>query len=1341
MIRKLTSRLPGAYAPPFGDVGEVELQEPLNEGERDTKNSVSVDVRGLSYAVRVSSALVKTRRRVLLKDINCRAEPCEMLAIMGSTGSGKTTLLDLLAGRKNTGLISGSILFNGGERFEGSAFRRSCAYIQQTDLHHKEVTVRETLMFSAKLRMGGNPEAIEGRVNEMLSMLGLEGCADNLVGDVETRGISGGQRKRLSIAVEMMALPKLIFLDELTSGLDSSTALEVVTSVRRLASLNRTIVCTIHQPSPEAFSLFDKVLVMAAGRQVYYGGIKDAVSYFTAPHWRARYGLRFDFFEGDNPAEFIVSAAAAAPADQLAAEFSKTGFHRTYQVPEWCPSPSAMGMSTPPAVSWSKQLQLVWCRAWMLQMRRSGELYALVGKNFFVGLIVLTVYWKALAIPKDAPLIDAATGEPTAAAATAIALLFYDVLYAFNGYVHVVPRIYADKAIHLREQAAGAYGTSVLWITVTTSVLPLVILCVLVFINIIAWPLGMHMDTYWLFLGLNIFAAQLGVMCCQFISATFKTASTALAVWPLLFTFFSMFAGFSVRLPNLNVWWVWVSQLSYVRWTMQGLVANCFRGFDDREKLLALYGFDRESAGTCLLVVLLWLVAVSAGTLVAFLPGPSRLKRVSNREIQQVIDAEAAVAALWREGQQVKRKTTSLWALLLKLPLVGSSAQRAMARRAHDPWDNQLNAMEAEGADSAAGGFSAQFLSHADFAACTEETVSDKSDLADGSGGDDCRLLFHDISCSIPVAGGGKLQVLSSVSGGVEAGQVLAIMGTSGSGKTTLLDVLARRKTGGGRGITGTIWGDGQGARLSYVMQDDVHMPRLTVQQTLEFAAKLRMHSSTTAQARAHRVDKLLVMLGLAGSRHRVVCDSISGGELKRLSIAVELVNLPHLIFMDEPTTGLDSSTALEVMSCVRSLANQNRAVVCTIHQPSAQMFGLVDRLLLLVDGCAVYFGPAAAAVAALTPLVAPPRTGGSRALRPNPADIILSIASSAGRAKRGDATRLVMACRSSEAWRDITVKAKGARGGSPAGMMLASTYHTTFLRQCWVLTHRGVLGTWQNAAHIRTTVWWLRVSLRSMLARPRLAHRVLFPSLPVPLGSAMIGVFYGVVWWRLPETAIYERFTVLFFSLTFGLLSNQSVIPTLFAKRLLFYRERSAGVCSTSSYWISQIICEIPHRAIATGLFSVVVYHMTGLNPSPGRFWYFFLVMQMLTIVVTSCCMLVASLCRTCQAAVTMYPALAFFFVAFGGFIVRTSSLPAYLGAWAPSCSFIRWGMEGLLMNEFEGEGSVLPDFIYQLVMNEFDFHSASKWGNTLVALASTQLVVGVLGYMALHFLSFERK
>ncbi|PWA44303.1 ABC-2 type transporter family protein [Artemisia annua] len=271
----------------WGDVGDDRMAEHGNDkgGGISMGPSMSMKQRA-TYLVwqdlRVmlpNSGDGPTKR--LLHGINGFAEPGRIMAIMGPSGSGKSTLLDALAGRlaKNV-VMTGNVLLNGEEK---KLTYGGVAYVTQEDVLMGTLSVRETITYSAHLRLPNTMskeevrDTIEGTIIEM----GLEDCADTLVGNWHLRGISGGEKKRLSIALEILVRPRLMFLDEPTSGLDSASAFFVAHALRGVARDGRTVISSIHQPSSEVFALFDDLFLLSGGETVYFGEAKDAIEFFA----------------------------------------------------------------------------------------------------------------------------------------------------------------------------------------------------------------------------------------------------------------------------------------------------------------------------------------------------------------------------------------------------------------------------------------------------------------------------------------------------------------------------------------------------------------------------------------------------------------------------------------------------------------------------------------------------------------------------------------------------------------------------------------------------------------------------------------------------------------------------------------------------------------------------------------------------------------------------------------------------------------------------------------------------------------------------------------------------
>ncbi|KAF2614996.1 hypothetical protein F2Q70_00010475, partial [Brassica cretica] len=242
----------------------------------------------------------------VLKGVTCRAKPWEILAIVGPSGAGKSSLLEILAGR----LIpqTGSVIVNQ-RPVDRANFKKISGYVTQKDTLFPLLTVEETLLFSAKLRLKLPAEELKTRVKSLVRELGLEAVATARVGDDSLRGISGGERRRVSIGVEAIHDPKVLILDEPTSGLDSTSALQIIDMLKLMAETRgRTIVLTIHQPGFRIVKLFNSVLLLANGSTLNQGSVDQLGVYLRSN------GLQHPLHE--NIVEFAIESIEAITKHQ-----------------------------------------------------------------------------------------------------------------------------------------------------------------------------------------------------------------------------------------------------------------------------------------------------------------------------------------------------------------------------------------------------------------------------------------------------------------------------------------------------------------------------------------------------------------------------------------------------------------------------------------------------------------------------------------------------------------------------------------------------------------------------------------------------------------------------------------------------------------------------------------------------------------------------------------------------------------------------------------------------------------------------------------------------------------
>ncbi|CAA3012922.1 ABC transporter G family member 25 [Olea europaea subsp. europaea] len=246
------------------------------------------------------------QERTILSGITGMVSPGQILAVLGPSGSGKSTLLNALAGRLHHGHdLTGSILANNKKLTKST--RRRIGFVTQDDVLYPHLTVRETLIFCSLLRLPASLTRNEkiSTADSVIRELGLAKCKDTIIGNSFIRGISGGERKRVSIAHEMLINPSLLILDEPTSGLDSTAAFRLMTTLGSLAEKGKTIVTSVHQPSSRVYQSFDSVVVLSEGRCIYFGKGNEAMNYFESVGFCPSFPM--------NPADFLLDLANGTP--------------------------------------------------------------------------------------------------------------------------------------------------------------------------------------------------------------------------------------------------------------------------------------------------------------------------------------------------------------------------------------------------------------------------------------------------------------------------------------------------------------------------------------------------------------------------------------------------------------------------------------------------------------------------------------------------------------------------------------------------------------------------------------------------------------------------------------------------------------------------------------------------------------------------------------------------------------------------------------------------------------------------------------------------------------------
>ena len=541
-------------------------------------------------------------------------------------------------------------------------------------------------------------------------------------------------------------------------------------------------------------------------------------------------------------------------------------------------------------------------------------------------------------------------------------------------------------------------------------------------------------------------------------------------------------------------------------------------------------------------------------------------------------------------------------------------------------------------------------------------------------------LSWTTVSCVVPIGLRKGKRVLDRVSGlagavddaagGSSSGPgdsgMFGILGPSGAGKTTLLDILAGRLSRG-YSVTGTLRLDGAVAtgrdvsRVSgYVPQDDVLPGTSTVFEYLTFHAELRLPRSMGRQQRRSRVHGVLAELGLGKVGSSLIGDAfrrgLSGGEKRRLSLAVELLSRPRLLFVDEATTGLDSTNAAKVVDILAGLCRRGVTCVLCIHQPRPDMFRLLTRVLVLSgDGAMVFSGPSHLAGAHFSSLGHPPPAG------VNVADFMLDMVL---HSTPDEVARLVDGFRSSEVQGGNALLAERAQ--------LQVSYSATSRPQAPSSRYTAGYGL------------QLRM-LCGRLLRNAYRHPLLFW---LQFGATLaVALCLGVVFARagVDTPGIQDRLGSLFFMLLYLSFMTLSSLPVWREERLLFLRERAAGAYGTAAYFTAVVLFDIlPLRVVPPFFFAMFTYPMIGLHPRCGSCVAWFVgVLILANVSATIVCMLIGILAPSNAVANVVGSFIMLTFGLFGGFLLSKSATPALL-RWLADASFMNVAFEALAVTEF---------------------------------------------------------
>ncbi|KAI4335067.1 hypothetical protein L6164_013748 [Bauhinia variegata] len=1205
----------------------------------------------------------------ILKDVSGVIKPSRLTLLLGPPGSGKTTLLLALAGNLDQSLkVSGEISYNH-HKLEEFVPQKTSAYISQHDLHIPQMTVRETVDFAARcLGVGGRADiiaevsrrekeagtipdpdidmymkaiSVEGQSENLqtdyvLKILGLDICADIMVGDAMSRGISGGQKKRLTTG-EMIAGPlKTLFMDEISTGLDSSTTFQIVTCLQQLAHItDTTALVSLLQPAPETFELFDDLVLMAEGKIVYHGHRSQALQFFEecgfkCPERKGVADYLQEVISKKDQGQYWYRAGTPynyVSVDQFSQMFRASYWGKMLNVE--LTQPCDKSQSHENALSFSKYSLSRWelfkaCMSReLLLMRRHWFTYAFkIAQLIIVAFITMTVFIRS---EMDVDLMSANY---------LLGSLYYTLVRLYtNGFAELhmtvtrLPIIYKQKAFYLYPAWAYCIPASILKI-------PFSAIDSLVWTSITYYVIGYSPEVSRFFRQLLLlFTLHMSsTSMCRFLASVFQTNVMATTFANIFSLLMFLFGGFIIPKPSLPSWlrWgFWVSPISYAE---IGIAQNEFlapRWQKVQEgnvtlgrSVLSSHGleFDSNFYWLSVCVLLGFTILFDLGFILA-------LSYLKHPKMSRVF-----VSKKRPSGLQGGENSNSIQPENESVTVDISQTTKEMGQ--------------------------------------TGKMVLPFEPLT---------MSFKDVQYYVDMppkmrdngSNEKKLQLLYDITGAFRPGILTALMGVSGAGKTTLMDVLSGRKTGGT--IEGEIKIGGYSkvqktfARISgYCEQNDIHSPYITVEESVTYSAWLRLPIEIDSITKWKFVEEVMETIELGDVKDCLVGipgqSGLSTEQRKRLTIAVELVSNPSIIFMDEPTSGLDARAAAVVVRAVKNVVATGRTTVCTIHQPSIDIFETFDELILMKAGGRIIYNG------------------------------MLGHHSS----------KLI------EYFQSIPGVPKIKDNYNVATWMLEATSAS-------VEAHLRVdfADIYEESALYRDTL-----ELVAQLSEPLPGTRDLKFSTPFPQNSSM--QFMACLWkqhmsyWRSPDynltRCVFTIVASLFFGALFwqkgqeinnqqdlfnilgsmylsviflGLSNGLSILSYVATERTVLYREKFAGMYSSKAYAFAQVAIEIPYILVQAILYVAITYPMIGYYWSVVKvFWHLYTTFCTLLYFVYLG-MLLVSLSSNLDIASILAVAIYTMLNLFSGFLIPGPKIPKWW-VWCYWLCPTSWSLNGFLTSQY---------------------------------------------------------
>lgn len=1221
---------------------------------------------------------VKPSTRTILHGLTGFCKDGEMILVLGRPGAGCTTLLKVLANmRESYTKVEGEVSYGGidHETF-AKRYRGQVVYNEEEDQHYPTLTTKQTLQFALRTKTPGKRLPDETKadfVNKILyllgNMLGLTKQMNTMVGNAFIRGLSGGERKRLSIAEVMTTQSSINCWDCSTRGLDAASALDYVRSLRIMTDVfNKTTVATLYQASNSIFELFDKVLLLDEGYCIYFGPTDKAKAYFEELGFYCppRKSIP-DFLTGlCNPLERQVKPGYENTVPQHAPEFQErylqSDMHRAMmaelqdyedQIAKENPAEQFKAAveeehqkrapkKYPYTASFYQQVKALTIRQFHLLIKDREALISRYGTILIQGLITASCFF-------NIPLTG--TGAFSRGGALFFALLFNAFISQSELVNFLTGRPILEKHKHFAMYRPSAFyiaqvimdvpyavvqGMYSSWKEVNSNILTTIFHPVLLFEICSYFMMGLNLTAgrFFTFFVVLFFINMMMNGFFRFFGAVTSSFFFATQISGVLLIALVTYTGYVIPYNTMHPWLFWIYWLNPLTYGYKALLINEMKGQEyscegEGNAIPFGPGYDDWRYKVCTMK------GGSPGA--SYVLGDDYLRTALSYEPSQQWAPDFVVIVGYFLLFTFLTAAAMEWISLNK---GGSLTKLYVPGKAPKPRTTEEE----------------------DERRRKQQQITEQMDtIATGT-----TFSWQHVNYTVPFKGQ-QLQLLNDVSGIVKPGHLTALMGSSGAGKTTLLDVLARRKTIGK--VEGRIYLNNEALMndferiTGYCEQMDIHQPAVTVREALRFSAYLRQDADVPQSEKDEYVEQIIQLLEMEDIADAQIGQVESGfgisvEERKRLTIAMELVGKPQLLFLDEPTSGLDAQSSYNIVRFIRKLADAGWPVLCTIHQPSAILFEHFDHLLLLVRGgrTAYYgeIGPDARTMINYFESHGGPKCSPDA----NPAEYILEVvgAGTAGKAKQD--------------WADIWAKSEEAKAleeelerihqtADQHPKRKALTYATPFWTQFRLVHKRMALAYWRSPDYNIGRFFTLMFT----------------------------ALLTGFTYWKMSYTAsdMQNRLFALFSTF---IMANILIIlaqPKFMTERLYFRREYASRFYGWVPFAFSSILVEIPYILVYSALFMCGFYWTAGLVNSPETCGYFYIMVVFFVFWAVTLGFVIASVAEIPTMAAVINPLVISMLILFAGLMQSPSAMPHFWSAWMYWLDPFHYYIEGLAVNELE--------------------------------------------------------